>query len=265
MTRRRHGRGGSGAPGGVAPVYEGPEVLSALLAQAGSPHRAEEVAERFAAAQANGEPRSDVIPTLFPEEPRFPSPEAARRLYGNLFGLWARLEAGLGPHDDAPAVAAAPPPRLPLPERGSLRGSRLTREIVEAVWTHLADESPRRQRARHDRYVHAQPDLVAWLDAFPLPDSGAPAADDLCYEAWAMFDQAFGDRVRTVDWKELRALEPEPPTVEASQPALAPYVAEQLDTLADDDPYFGPEDRAQVERAVAVATAALTRAVLEPS
>lgn len=265
MSRRRHGRGGSGAPGGVPPVYEGPEVLTSLLAQAGSPHRAEEVADRFAAAQANGEPRSDVIPTLFPEEPRFPSPEAARRLYGNLFGLWARLEAGLGAHDDAPEVVPTPSPRPPLPERGSLRGSRLTPEVVEAVWTHLADESPRRQRARRDRYVHAQPDLVAWLDAFPLPEPGAVAAADLCFEAWAMFDQAFGDRLRTVDWKELRALEPEPPTVEASQPALAGYLAEQLDTLADEDPAFGASERAQVERAVAVVAAALGAAVLEPS
>jgi hypothetical protein len=265
VSRRRQGKGGTGAPGGVPPVYEGPEVLSALLAQAGSPHHAEEVAARFAAAQASGEPRSDVIPSLFPEEPRFPSPEAARRLYGNLFGLWARIEAGLGPHDDAPEVLRTPPPLPPLPERGSLPGSRLTVAMVEAVWTHIADDSPRRAQVRRDRYQGEQPDLVAWLDAFPLPDAGAAAALDLTYETWAMFDQAFGDRLRTVDWKELRALEPEPPTVELSQPALAGYVAEQLDTLADDDPAFGPEERAQVERALAVVTAALTRAVLEPS
>jgi hypothetical protein len=223
------------------------------------------VAARFAVAQANGEPRSDVIPSLFPQEPRFPSPEAARRLYGNLFGLWARLEAGLGPHDDAPEVLPTPPPLPPLPERGSVAGSRLTTAVVEAVWTHLADESPRRAKAHRDQYQSAQPDLVAWLEAFPLPDAGAAAAADLCFEAWAMFDQAFGDRLRTVDWKELRALEPEPPTVEASQPALAAYVAEQLDTLSDEDPGLGPEERAQVERALAVVTAALTRAVLEPS
>ena len=37
--------------------YEGPEVLGALLAQAGSPHEAEEVAEHFREAQAAGEPR----------------------------------------------------------------------------------------------------------------------------------------------------------------------------------------------------------------
>ena len=76
--------------------YEGPEVLTALLARAGSPHGADEVAEHFRTATAAGEPRGDVIPSLFPEEPRFESPEAARRLYANLFGLWDRVAAGLG-------------------------------------------------------------------------------------------------------------------------------------------------------------------------
>src|SRR5512141_2816101 len=100
MSRRR----GPGGDPGVAPIYEGPEVLTALLRKAGSPHAADEVAERFKRAQAAGEARSAVIPALFPEEPRFDTPQEARRLYGNLFGLWGRLAAGLGTHDDTPEV-----------------------------------------------------------------------------------------------------------------------------------------------------------------
>jgi hypothetical protein len=260
MTKRR-----GGAPGGIPAVYEGPEVLTALLAQAGSPHGAEEAAAQFARAQRAGEDRAVVIPSLFPSEPRFPSPDAARRLYGNLFGLWARLEAGLGVRDDAPEVVPEPPPPPPLPERGALPGSELTREVVEAVWRWLADLPPRELQRVRDRFANLQPDLVAWMDAIPLPAAGLGAATDLAFEAWAMFDRAFGDRLRAVDWKDLRLLESSPPPLAIEQPALADYAEEQLETLADEDPAFGDDERAQVERAVAVVAAALGDAVQEPS
>lgn len=271
MSRRRSGgkllgaKGGGAAQIGIGPVYEGPEVLSALLARAGSPHDAPGAAAIFARAQEAGEPRSAVIPALFPQEPRFDSPEDARRLYSNLFGLWARLAAGLGPHDDAPEVVPEPPPPPPLPERGASPGDVVPADVVEAVWRHLAAAAPREVQRRRDQFQNAQPDLVAWLDAAPLPEAGALAALDLAFESWAMLDQAFGDRLGTVEWKELRAFEEEPPPAEASQPALAAYAAEQLDLLADEDPAFGAPERAQVEKVGAAALAALTRAVREPS
>lgn len=265
MSRRRGGGKGSGAAGGIAPVYEGPEVLSALLERAGSPHDAEAVSDAFSRALAAGEPRSAVIPALFPEEPRFDSPEAARRLYANLFGLWGRLAAGLGPHDDAPEVVPEPPPPPPLPLRGIAPGQAVPADIVEAVWRHLAAATPREVQRRRDRFQNAQPDLAAWLDAAPLPEPGALAVLDLAFESWAMFDQAFGDRLGPVEWKELRAREDEPPPLEESQPALAAYAAEQLDILAEEDAAFGAAERAQVEKVVAVAVAALTGAVRELS
>ncbi|HEY6098005.1 MAG TPA: hypothetical protein VIW03_01155 [Anaeromyxobacter sp.] len=263
MTRRRGG--GRGAPTGVAPVYEGPEVLSALLERAGSPHDAEEVAAVFARASKKGEPRSAVIPTLFPQEPRFDSPDAARRLYANLFGLWARIAAGLGPHDDAPMVVDEPPPPPALPERGSTPGDTVPAELVEAVWRHLAATSPRELQRRRDRFQNVQPDLVAWLEATPLPESGALAAMDLAFEAWAMLDQAFGEKLAAVDHRDLREIEREPPPLQDSQPAIAAYVEEQLDNLADEDPTFGPEERAQVEKVLATLASALTDAVRQPS
>ncbi len=265
MKKRREGRGARGAPVGIAPVYEGPEVLTALLERAGSPHDAEEVAKAFARAQAAGEPRSAVIPGLFPREPQFPSADAARRLYGNLFGLWARIAAGLGPHDDAPEVVPEPPPLPELPERGSAEGDGVPAEIVDACWRHLAAAAPREVQRRRDRFANVQPDLVAWLEATPVPEAGALAAMDLSFETWAMFDQAFGDRLDPVDYKGLRELEKEPPTLAETQPAIASYVDEQLDNLADEDPAFGEEERAQVEKALAVVAAALTDAVRQPS
>ncbi len=264
MTKRRGG-GGRTASTGIEPVYEGPEVVTELLRRAGSAHGAEEVAEAFARALKKGEPRSAVIPGLFPVEPRFAGPDEARRLYANLFGLWARVAAGLGPRDDAPVVVDAPPPVPALPDRGSVSGDTVPGDLVEVVWRHLAALAPRELQRRRDRFQNAQPDLVAWLDAIPLPEPGALAAMDLAFEAWAMLDHAFGDALRAVEHHDLRELEKEPPVLAATQPAIAAYVEEQLDNQADEDPAFGAEERAQVEKVLSAVVAALTEAVHQPS
>jgi hypothetical protein len=248
---------------GVVAIYEGPEVLSALLARAGSPLEAEEVAERFATAQAAGESRAEAIPALFPEEPRFASPDDARRLYGNLFGLWSRVEAGLGTTDDAPELA--PPAPAEPPERGLHGPGPLAADFVEQMWKYLASVPVREGRRLRDRFQNVQPDLSAWLDGVTLPETGGLAATDLVFEAWAMFDHGFDDRLGRVAWKDIRALEAEPPPLESEQPALAAYVAEQLDNLADEEAGFGAAERAQVERVVAAAAAALGRTVRQDS
>jgi hypothetical protein len=269
MSRRGKGPHEDERGDELAAVYEGPDVLSALLRHAGSPHDAHEVADRFARAQAEGTDRASVIPGLFPSEPRFDSPENARRLYGNLFGLWARLASGAGVQDDAPATpdaaAAASPqppaPPVPLPERGRAPGTELPPEVIEAVWKHLASAPQPEVTRLRDRFANGQPDLAAWLDAVELPDAGALAALDLAFEAWVMFDQAFGERLRAVEYRELRALEADPPALDEDQPALAAYVGEQLDLLVDEDPAFDPAAREGVERVAAVVGGALTRAV----
>jgi hypothetical protein len=239
--------------------YEGPEVLSALLARAGSPHAAEEVADHFRAASAAGEPRSDVIPSLFPEEPRFASPDEARRLYANLFGLWDRIAAGIGIDADEPVLAAP----VTSPDRGSVYGRVLPPPFVDQAWRFLAALADRETSRLRDRFQNLQPDLDAWLSEVDLPETGGLAAHDLAFETWAMFDRGFDDRLGDVDWKELRELEAEPPALESVQPALAAYVAEQLENLEDEEPGFGPPERAQVERVIAAVGAALTRSVAE--
>ncbi len=262
MARRpKRGPGGSSfRDAGIPNVYEGPHVLSALLERAGSPLSAADVASRFRQAQGAREERGDVVPSLFPVEPRFGSPDEARRLYGNLFALWDRIGAGLSISDDAPAVAEPLPAAalaVHLPPRGAATGRQLTPALIEAVWKHL-DLLPERERRRLlDRFETAQPDLFAWIEAVALPDEAALAARDLAFETWAMFDVAFGDRVGRVEFQELRQLESEPPALESSQPALAAYVAEALDLVAEEDPNLGASARAQVERVMATAAEAL--------
>jgi len=250
---------------GITPIYEGPEVLAALLAKAGSALDVDEVAARFTAAHASGEQRAAVIPSLFEEEPHFAGPDDARRLYGNLFGLWGRIAEGRGPHDDAPELVDEPPEPPALPERGSVGGSSPPADVVDGMWRQLAAASQRDVQRLRDRFANTQPELGAWLDDLPLSDATAAAVLDLSFETWAMFDQAFGERLGIAEWAELRSLEREPPPVEADHPALAAYVSEQLDNLSDEDPNFGAAERAQVERALGAVTAALSAAVREPS
>lgn len=250
---------------GIAPVYEGPEVLAALLTKSGCPLDVEEVFARFASAIAADEPRAAVIPTLFEAEPHFASPDDARRLYANLFGLWARVADGRGPHDDAPEVVAEPPPPPPMPERGSVSGSSPPSDVVEGMWRQLAVAPQRELQRLRDRFANTQPELGAWLDDLELTDGAVAAALDLAFETWAIFDQAFGERIGVAAWSELRTIESEPPSLESEHPALAAYVSEQLDNLTDEDPNFGPSERAQVERALAAVAAALSGVVSEPS
>jgi hypothetical protein len=155
------------------------------------------------------------------------------------------------------------PPPAPPPERGSVDGRELTPAFVEAAWRWLAS-LPERESARlHDRFANTQPDLEAWLGDVELPETGGLAAQDLVFETWAMMDRAFDDRLGVVDWSELRDLWVEPPSLESVQPALAEYVAEQLDNLEDEDEGFGAAERAQVERVLSAVGAALTRNVAE--
>ncbi len=142
-------------------------------------------------------------------------------------------------------------------------GRVLPPAFVETAWRWLAGMPGRELTRLRDRFQNVQPDLDAWLSEVELPESGGLAAHDLVFETWAMLDQAFDDRLGDVEWKELRDLQAEPPALESVQPALAGYVAEQLDNLQDEEPDFGAPERAQVERVVAAAGAALTRAVAE--
>ncbi|HEX4621955.1 MAG TPA: hypothetical protein VH208_10350, partial [Myxococcaceae bacterium] len=117
-----------------APRFEGKETLEGLLSVAGCPLDAAAVLERFRQAVKAGLQRSDVIRELFPEEPHFPDPALARKLYENLFGLWGMVEEGKIIRLETPAPA---PPKPPPPPRPEPFGEAPDDAWVEAAWRYV--------------------------------------------------------------------------------------------------------------------------------
>src|SRR5277367_5441766 len=124
--------------------FEGTGILAELLELAGSPYGPEDVLAHFREAQKAGLAASDVIPTLFPEEPRFGDATLARRLFQNLLGLWdlsaGKLSLAL-PGPRARKVKPTPPPPfgdgLPAPD------------WVELAWRYLEEDRRARTRLLH--------------------------------------------------------------------------------------------------------------------
>ena len=150
------------------PHFDGTAMLDELLSLAQSPLSSEEVMARMREGVRQGEQAQDVIPTLFPEEPRFPDPSYARRLFENLLGLWEIAREG-GPLPQGPRPArekkrkAPPPPPLGKGEPDAA--------FVEAAWRHLEDDERARERLFH-AFENRQDALLARLDEVSLSDDG---------------------------------------------------------------------------------------------
>lgn len=244
-------------------------MLDRLLAKAGAEVDGRGAASRFAAAIAEGKLPPQVIPGLFPKEPRFGGPEEAMRLYGNLFGVWDRLASGEDPAaldrvapapEEEEALPAGPPP-VELPPRGSVEGREVPHEVVEGTWMLLADLVPRERTRRHDRYGNVQSELSEWARlADGLSGVGQETLELLCFELAEMFDHAFGDRFGAVRYRALEAAAGD--DADRLQPYAADYVAETLDEAEDEvEEGLTDEERRQVEAYARRAIVAMTGAV----
>lgn len=259
----------------LARVYEGIEILDALLHEAGAEVDGEQAIARLAAAIAERRPAAEVIPSLFPEEPHFAGSEYAMRLYGNLFGVWDLLLAGRSPEALGAARAPTPPPpeealgpeeggpmEYALPARGSIPGEVVPFEVVEGTWQML-QSLPERERARRlDRYENSQSELAEWArSAEALSDVGLETLEYLCFELAQMFDQAFGARFGAVPFAALEAAAPA--EVDRLQPYAVDYLEESLDEAEEDEEEEGlpAEERATVEELGKRAIVAMTRAL----
>ncbi|RKH15181.1 hypothetical protein D7V97_00780 [Corallococcus sp. CA053C] len=237
--------------------FEGVQTLDGLLELAGSPCDTAEVLERMREARAEGGASSDVIPTLFAEEPRFKDPELARRLYQNLLGLWdlvqegkaVRLEVDEGPRPPRPKRERLQPPAPFHPGEPSS-------EFVEAAWRYLEDDDKARTRLMH-AYENRQDGLLGALDAAGLTDEGYGVARHLLFELHAMLELGWPPGLTAAEAAALDRDSDAPPAPDT----LQAYVTEALFEAEHDEEHpLAPEELAQVRTLVRRGLAALWRA-----
>ncbi|AKQ69348.1 hypothetical protein A176_006260 [Myxococcus hansupus] len=211
--------------------FEGAPTLDGLLDLAGSSLNSAQVLERMREALGQGVPVSDVIPSLFDEEPRFPSPDIARRLYQNLLGLWdlveegkqVRMEDGARPPRPKKVKATAPAPFHPgVP----------TSEFVEGAWRYLEDDEKTRTRFTH-AFENRQDALLGALDAAALTDEGYGVARHLLLELYAMLELGWPPGLTSVN----------PAVLEADTDA--PPVPQPLKDYADEALFEAEQDEEQ--------------------
>jgi hypothetical protein len=250
MSRSR-GRGPD-----FVPHFEGVQALDGLLELAGSPCDTKEVLSRMKAAQAQGQPRDAVIPTLFEGEPHFPSPEVARKLFQNLLGLWemvaegktVRLDEGPRPPRPKKVKPVAPQPFAP---------GEPSAEFVEAAWRYLEDDEKERTRREH-AFENRQDGLLAALDAVGLTDEGYAVARYLLFELHAMMELGWPQGLSSVDPAVLEKPGTEVPPVPQ---ALSAYADEALfEAEQDEEQPLSTEELGRVRTLVRSGLAALWRA-----
>ena len=144
---------------------------------------------RFRAGRAEGAEADEVIPTLFPEPPRFPDPDLARRLFQNLLGLWdASAEPGLRLAWRTSGCAA-------IAWKGGGPGSAgptgPDHAYVEAVRAWLATDRRARERLT-DSFENRQDTLLGSLDERGLSDEGWGVLRQLAFELHAVLEHADG-------------------------------------------------------------------------
>ncbi|WP_224248604.1 hypothetical protein [Hyalangium gracile] len=236
--------------------FESAQTLDGLLELAGSSCDTTEVIVRMRTAQAEGQPHTAVIPTLFPREPRFPSPEVAQRLFQNLLGLWDLVAEGKplrteeGPRPPRPRkVKPVPPPAFAPGEPGS--------EFVEAAWRYLEDDEKERTRRMHS-FDNRQGALLGTLDGMGLTDEGYAAARHLLFELHAMLELGWPPGLASVDPAVLEREDTEAPPVPE---ALAAYAEEALFEAEQDEEHpLSAEESARVRTLVRRGLAALWKA-----
>ena len=239
-------------------IYEGPKVLAPLLAESGCELTVEDIREEFICAVEEGSTAGDIIPLLWDAEPRFAVPEIARRLFGNLFGLW----------DDV--VRAAGVGDTPGAEPGVDAGKPLSLAYVEHAWRvldGLDDKAVERHRHRFDN-VQSEIGTFVFEQLQAVGEVGLEIALDLAFEIWWIADHGRGAEAlpRPVRADLERALEAGDLAGSEREPALADLVtATLLEHAADDLRPLPEEDIPAIERALRAVRTALAFGVTTKS
>ncbi|HEX8538288.1 MAG TPA: hypothetical protein VF664_12540 [Cystobacter sp.] len=236
--------------------FEGAQVLDGLLELAGVQHDSLTVLAHMRQAPAEGRPPSAVIPSLFEREPRFESPELARRFFQNLLGLWDLVREGKqvrledGPRPPRPKKQKGEPPAAFAPGEPDTA-------FVEAAWRYLEDDEKARTRL-HDSFENRQDALLGELDAAGLTDEGYAVARHLLFELHAMLELGWPRGVAGVPPEALRGTGTQLPPVPM---ALAAYADEALFEAEHDEEHpLAPEELTRVRSLVKRGLAALWEA-----
>jgi hypothetical protein len=228
--------------------FEGAAILGELLELAGSPYGPEDVLAHFREAQKAGLAASDVIPTLFPEEPRFQDATLAKRLFQNLLGLW---DASPG---KVSLALPGPRPKKERPQRPpNLKGGPPTAEWVESAWRYLDQDGAARTRFLHS-FENRQDALVTFLDEQPLSDEGYGVLRHLAFELHAMLELMCGTAPGRVSPAALMGS----PGDDGGPSALLSYADEALfEAEQDEEAPVPPGERAVLQGWVRKLVAAL--------
>jgi hypothetical protein len=239
-------------------AFEGKEILDGLLELAGANVDTEGTVVRMREALRHHEPRESVVPTLFAAEPHFPNPEAARRLFQNLLGLWDLLARGQPIPLDGPPAPRARPAKSPIPERPPpFEGDAPDEAWVEAAWKYL-DEAPERELTRLEHsFENRQDALVGFLDEQGLQDELFGLARQLLFELHALIELGWPPGVRSLARAELQEAERGQPAPAALQAYAdeAVFEAEQ-----DEVAPLAPADSARAKALVTLGLKALWNA-----
>lgn len=222
--------------------FEGAQVLDGLLELAGTSHDSLTVLAHMRQAHAEGCPSQEVIPGLFGHEPRFESPELARRLFQNLLGLWDLVQEGKqvrledGPRPPRPKKQKPEPPQPFAPGEPDPA-------FVETAWRYLEDDDKARTRL-HDAFENKQDALLGELDGAGLTDEGYGVARHLLFELHAMLELGWPQGLASVAPAALEAPGMEAPSVPT---ALSAYADEALFEAEQDEEHpLSPEELVKV-------------------
>jgi len=234
------------------PHFEGKEILDGLLDLAGCSLDSAGVLELFQEALVQRQAKSDVIPALFAQEPRFPDPSMAKRLYENLFGLWEVAATGGSISLDQPArLVKAEPPDPP----GRFDGVP-DAAWVERAWKYVEGLDGRSRHRLEDAFENRQDALLCSLDEASLSDNAFGQARELLFELWAMLQEGVGGPLRSLRREELSSA-PSAPIPEA----LRSFAEEALFEARQDEKEPLPDEEAKaVEQVVWRALGALWNA-----
>ena len=158
--------------------YEGTVALTTLLEQSGCRLNEADILEEFRCGVEEGSEPSDIIPLLWECEPQFQSPEAARRTFSNLFGLWDLIHK----EQVGDLITLIPATDIERP---------LTPAYTEQLWKAFGRLSDADFKKVHSRFENQSGGLGQYLlNALSSTSShGMEISFQLAFESWWIIDQ----------------------------------------------------------------------------